>query len=127
MAVKKAAAPKAVAKKEPRAKSDGNVKDAKPGKVKDAKPGKVTAKAAPKTNGEAKTKRRSPATQMICDLIMDNAKLPEAKKLTDSEIFAKVQAKHGLDDGKRVYVGWYRGQMNREGVKNVPSAHKPAK
>lgn len=97
-----------------------------------AAPKKAATKAAApkkvaKANGTGKGARRSDATRMICDLILANHGLAEAKRLTDSEIFAKVQAKHGLSDNKKVYVGWYRGQMRREGVKNVPEAHRASK
>lgn len=38
-------------------------------------------------------------------------------KLSDDAIFKKVQAKFGLDDSKRSYVGWYRNQLKKAGEK----------
>lgn len=42
-------------------------------------------------------------------------------KLTDDQIFAKVQAEFGLDDKKRSYVSWYRNYLRKKG-ENVPDA-----
>ena len=66
--------------------------------------------AAPK---EPKEKRYS-AAQMFQDLIMEG-------KLTDSQIFAKVQEKFGLDDKKAGYVRWYRNHLKKNG-ENPPEA-----
>lgn len=66
---------------------------------------KVTAKP-----GEKKPS----AAQMFQDLIM-------AGKLTDDQIFEKVQEKFGLDDKKRGYVKWYRNHLKKSGA-NPPEA-----
>lgn len=89
-------ASKAKAKKQPAAK---------PEKV--AKP--KAAAAAVKPSGEKKLT----ASTMFKELIMEG-------KLTDDKIFEKVQAKFGLDDSKRNYVKWYRNDLKKKGVKNVP-------
>lgn len=54
--------------------------------------------------------KRESAAQMFQDLIMEG-------KLTDDKIFAKVQDKFGLDDGKRGYVKWYRNHLVKQGKK----------
>ncbi len=76
-----------------------------------AKAAKGKAKAG--TNGAA-TKERTPrgetAAAMFQSLIREG-------KLTDSEIFAKVQTKFGLDDKKRGYVAWYRNYLTKKGEK----------
>ncbi len=46
-----------------------------------------------------------------------------AGELTDLDIFYAVQAKFGLDDNKRGYVGWYRNNMRKKGMR-VPDAKK---
>lgn len=79
-------------------------------KVKAEKPAKV------KSEKPAKEGRRS-AAQAFKDLIM-------AGKLTDTEIFKQVQAEFGLDDSKSGYVSWYRNNMRKTGVANVPDAKK---
>lgn len=66
--------------------------------------------AAPK---EPKEKRYS-AAQMFQDLIMEG-------KLTDAQIFTKVQEKFGLDDKKSGYVKWYRNHLKKNG-QNPPEA-----
>ena len=38
-------------------------------------------------------------------------------KLTDAQIFAKVQKEFGLDDNKRSYVKWYRNDLVKKGEK----------
>lgn len=81
------------------------------------KPTKVTAsgkvkeptKATPKPEGKKQT-----AAQMFQDLIL-------AGKLTDAQIFEKVQAEFGLDEKKRGYVGWYRNHLKKQG-QNPPDA-----
>lgn len=69
------------------------------------KPAKPAAKA-----GEKKPS----ASAMFQELIMEG-------KLTDDQIFKKVQAAFGLDDKKRSYVTWYRNHLTKEG-KNPPKA-----
>ncbi len=71
----------------------------------------VTEKKAP----AAKTgEKRESAAQMFQDLIMEG-------KLTDDQIFAKVQDKFGLDEKKRGYVKWYRNHLKKQGA-NPPEA-----
>lgn len=70
---------------------------------------KTTAAKAP----AAKSGEKKPsAAQMFQDLIM-------AGKLTDDQIFEKVQAEFGLDEKKRGYVKWYRNHLKKQG-KNPP-------
>lgn len=102
----------------------------KPAAAKAAKP--VAKKAAAKPT-EAKAGRRAvdpvvkpaaksakpgekkpSAAQMFQDLIM-------AGKLTDDQIFEKVQAEFGLDEKKRGYVKWYRNHLKKQG-QNPPEA-----
>lgn len=54
------------------------------------------------------------AAQRFRDLIMEG-------KLTDDEIFTKVQEEFGLDDNKRAYVKWYRNNLKKKGM-NPPEA-----
>lgn len=68
------------------------------------------AKQAKKTGAKVPREQRETASSMFRELIM-------AGKLTDDQIFAKVQAKYGLDDGKRNYVTWYRYQLRKQGKK----------
>lgn len=100
-ATEKAAATKTAAKKAAPAKPA-----AKPAPVKATKP---AAKPAAKT-GEKKIS----AAQMFQDLIMQG-------KLTDDQIFEKVQAQFGLDEKKRGYVKWYRNHLKKQGA-NPPEA-----
>lgn len=58
--------------------------------------------------------KKPSAAQMFQDLIM-------AGKLTDDQIFEKVQEKFGLDDKKRGYVKWYRNHLKKSGA-NPPEA-----
>jgi hypothetical protein len=71
----------------------------------------VKAKPAEKP---AKTGEKMSAAQMFQDLIM-------AGKLTDDQIFEKVQAEFGLDEKKRGYVKWYRNHLKKSGA-NPPEA-----
>lgn len=72
----------------------------------------VKAKPAEKP---AKTgEKKMSAAQMFQDLIM-------AGKLTDDQIFEKVQAEFGLDEKKRGYVKWYRNHLKKQG-QNPPEA-----
>ena len=113
---KKAAAPADEKRTAPRRATNGKSEPAKAGrravdpvvtppKGKAVKPAK--AAAAEKT-GE----KRESAAQMFQDLIM-------AGKLTDDQIFEKVQEKFGLDEKKRGYVKWYRNHLKKLG-KNPP-------
>lgn len=72
------------------------------------KPAVKAAKAPATKTGEKKMS----AAQMFQDLIM-------AGKLTDDQIFEKVQAEFGLDEKKRGYVKWYRNHLKKQG-KNPP-------
>lgn len=72
-------------------------------KTKAAKPAKESVKSGEK---------KESAAQMFQDLIM-------AGKLTDDQIFEKVQEKFGLDEKKRGYVKWYRNHLKKNG-KNPP-------
>lgn len=101
-ATEKAAATKTAAKKAAPATKPA----AKSAPAKTAKP---AAKPAAKT-GEKKTS----AAQMFQDLIMQG-------KLTDDQIFEKVQAQFGLDEKKRGYVKWYRNHLKKQGA-NPPEA-----
>ena len=74
-----------------------------------AKTAKPAAKPAAKT-GEKKMS----AAQMFQDLIMQG-------KLTDDQIFEKVQAQFGLDEKKRGYTKWYRNHLKKQGM-NPPEA-----
>ncbi len=86
-------------------------------KTTEKKATKVSREPAPKakaaTTKPAKAgEKKSSAAQMFQDLIM-------AGKLTDDQIFEKVQAEFGLDEKKRGYVKWYRNHLKKQG-KNPP-------
>lgn len=100
---KQVAAEKPAAK--PAAKKTAPAKVTKPAVTKAAKPA-----AKPAKTGEKKPS----AAQMFQDLIM-------AGKLTDDQIFEKVQAEFGLDEKKRGYVKWYRNHLKKQGA-NPPEA-----
>lgn len=104
---KTAAAEKAAATKPAAKKSAPATKPA--AKSAPAKTAKPAAKPAAKT-GEKKMS----AAQMFQDLIMQG-------KLTDDQIFEKVQAQFGLDEKKRGYVKWYRNHLKKQGA-NPPEA-----
>jgi len=77
--------------------------------------GQVKKEPVSKPVKPAKTEGKKPsAAQMFQDLIM-------AGKLTDDQIFEKVQAEFGLEDKKRAYVNWYRNNLRKQG-KNPPDA-----
>ena len=59
-------------------------------------------------------KPRESAARLFQDLIMEG-------KLTDDQIFKRVQEKFGLDDSKRSYVAWYRNHLKKQG-QTVPAA-----
>lgn len=75
-------------------------------------PAKETKAKATKAPAEKTGEKRESAAQMFQDLIM-------AGKLTDDQIFEKVQEKFGLDEKKRGYVKWYRNHLKKQG-KNPP-------
>jgi hypothetical protein len=75
-----------------------------------AKAAKTAAKAAKKSGAKAPREQKETASSMFKELIMEG-------KLTDDAIFKKVQAKYGLDEGKRNYVTWYRYDLRRKGQK----------
>lgn len=94
---------------------------AKPAKAAKATAPKKSAKAEKPTKAEKPAKasstskeKKPSASQMFCDLIMGG-------KLTDEQIFKKVQDAFGLDDNKRSYVKWYRNNLIKQG-KKVPAA-----
>lgn len=99
-----------MAKEKAETAKEKTTKAPKPKAESKAKAPKPKAGAAPK---EPKEKRYS-AAQMFQDLIMEG-------KLTDSQIFAKVQEKFGLDDKKSGYVRWYRNYLKKNG-QNPPEA-----
>ena len=83
--------------------------------VKTTKAEKPAAKTAKPAAKPAKAGEKKPsAAQMFQDLIM-------AGKLTDDQIFEKVQAEFGLDEKKRGYVKWYRNHLKKQGA-NPPEA-----
>lgn len=110
----------ATAKKQTTAEKPAATKAAKPAAkkaapVKTAKAEKPAAKAAKPAAKPAKAGEKKPsAAQMFQDLIM-------AGKLTDDQIFEKVQAEFGLDEKKRGYVKWYRNHLKKSG-QNPPEA-----
>lgn len=57
-------------------------------------------------------KKPMSTAQRFQELIMEG-------KLTDEQIFAKVQKEFDLDDGKKGYVKWYRNYLRKQG-KNPP-------
>ena len=73
---------------------------------------KPTKAAAAKAPAVKSGEKKPSAAQMFQDLIM-------AGKLTDDQIFEKVQAEFGLDEKKRGYVKWYRNHLRKQG-KNPP-------
>lgn len=80
-------------------------------------------KALAATNGSAKkeaangsAKKAPKPSDLFKELIMTG-------KLTDDQIFAKVQEKFGLDNKKRPYVAWYRADLRKKG-ESPPDARK---
>ena len=71
-------------------------------------------KAKPAEKPAKPGEKKMSAAQMFQDLIM-------AGKLTDDQIFEKVQAEFGLDEKKRGYVKWYRNHLKKQG-QNPPEA-----
>lgn len=74
-----------------------------------AAPTKETKAKATKAPTKKTDEKRESAAQMFQDLIM-------AGKLTDDQIFEKVQEKFGLDEKKRGYVKWYRNYLKKQGM-----------
>jgi hypothetical protein len=99
MAAAKKAAAAAKTTASPKVKASASSAKATPKKT-------TTAKTVKKTTGEKKPS----AASMFKDLIMEG-------KLTDDQIFAKVQKEYGLDDNKRSYVKWYRNDLIKKGEK----------
>lgn len=107
---KKAAS--AAAKTETAAKAKAAKPAAKTAVTKETKakaPAPAKTTKAPAAKKEAGEKKPS-AANMFKDLIMEG-------KLTDDQIFAKVQKEFGLDDNKRSYVKWYRNDLTKKGMK----------
>jgi len=71
-------------------------------------------KATPAEKPAKPGEKKMSVAQMFQDLIM-------AGKLTDDQIFEKVQAEFGLDEKKRGYVKWYRNHLKKQG-QNPPEA-----
>lgn len=108
---KTAAAEKAAATKPAAKKAAPATKPA--AKSAPAKTAKTAKTAAAKPAAKAGEKKMS-AAQMFQDLIMQG-------RLTDDQIFEKVQAEFGLDEKKRGYVKWYRNHLKKQGA-NPPEA-----
>lgn len=101
--------------KEPAAKpkaTKGKAAEAKPEPKKAAAP--KGGKAQGGTAGKPGTKTNSLGIETAANMFRT---LIREGKLSDDAIFKKVQAKFGLDDGKRSYVGWYRNQLKKAGEK----------
>ena len=64
-----------------------------------------TAKKSKAAGGE----KKESASGLFKTLILEG-------KLTDEQIFSKVQEKFGLDDKKRGYVAWYRNHLKKSGL-----------
>ena len=107
----------ATAKKQTSAEKPAATKAAKPAAKKAApvKTTKAEKPAAKATKPASKPGEKKPsAAQMFQDLIMSG-------KLTDDQIFEKVQTEFGLDEKKRGYVKWYRNHLKKSGA-NPPEA-----
>ena len=114
----------ATAKKQTTAEKPAATKAAKPAakkpaaKTTEVKAGRRAVDPVVKTKPTAKPakvgEKKPSAAQMFQDLIM-------AGKLTDDQIFEKVQAEFGLDEKKRGYVKWYRNHLKKQGA-NPPEA-----
>lgn len=76
-------------------------------------PAKTAAKKAgsqPKALKQAREASGPTAATRFRELIMEG-------KLTDDQLFAKVQKEFGLGDEKRSYVAWYRNDLRKKGQK----------
>lgn len=114
----------ATAKKQTTAEKPAAAKAAKPvakkvaAKTTEVKAGRRAVDPVVNTKPAAKPakvgEKKPSAAQMFQDLIM-------AGKLTDDQIFEKVQAEFGLDEKKRGYVKWYRNHLKKQGA-NPPEA-----
>jgi hypothetical protein len=106
----------AAAKAKATSKTAAAPKAEKPAKAAPAaKPAKEAKAPAAKAEKKAPAGEKKPsAANMFKDLIM-------AGKLTDDQIFEKVQKEFGLDDNKRSYVKWYRNDLTKKGM-NPPAA-----
>jgi Golgi nucleoside diphosphatase len=112
----------ATAKKQPTAEKPAALKAAKPAakkvaaKTTEVKAGRraVDPVVKPAAKPAKAVEKKPSAAQMFQDLIM-------AGKLTDDQIFEKVQAEFGLDEKKRGYVKWYRNHLKKQGA-NPPEA-----
>ena len=87
-------------------KKTAKIVEAKPEKK--AKVEKVVAEKQHKAAKAPKTETAS-AAATFKELIIKGT-------MTDDQIFATVQKKHGLDDSKRSYVAWYRNNLRKKGV-----------
>lgn len=76
------------------------------------------AKAQPAALAKAREAKGPTAAAMFRELLMADGK---TQKLTDDQIFAKVQEAFGLDDGKRTYVAWYRKDLQKKGQTPPPA------
>ena len=110
----------ATTKKQTVAEKPAAAKAAKPAvkKAAEVKAGRRAIDPVVKTKPAEKPakpgEKKPSAAQMFQDLIM-------AGKLTDDQIFEKVQAEFGLDEKKRGYVKWYRNHLKKQG-QNPPEA-----
>ena len=97
-------------------KTSGTTKEKPSAQTKLNQPKKVVKEKSEKKVAGGKDKVSKPsAANMFKELIM-------AGKLTDGKIFEAVQKEFGLDDSKKGYVKWYRNDMIKKGVKNVPAS-----
>jgi hypothetical protein len=76
-----------------------------------------TTKAKNPATTKAKAAKGPSAASRFKELIM-------AGKLTDDELFAKVQEEFKLSDDKRRYVAWYRNDLKKTG-QNPPEPKAP--
>ena len=110
----------ATAKKQTTAEKPAAAKAAKPAakkpaaKTTEVKAGRRAVDPVVKVKPAKAGEKKPSAAQMFQDLIM-------AGKLTDDQIFEKVQAEFGLDEKKRGYVKWYRNHLKKQG-QNPPEA-----
>lgn len=80
---------------------------------------KQVAKTAVTKEPKAPKDKTPTAASRFQELIMEG-------KLSDHEIFLKVQKEFDLDDDKRGYVSWYRNYLTKKG-KNPPAAKEEKK
>lgn len=88
--------------------ASAETKTAKAAPVKAVKPAAKAAPTPKAKKADAGDKPQS-AADMFRTLIVEG-------KLSDDEIFAKVQKAHNLDDNKRRYVSFYRFDAKRKGL-----------